>query len=241
MWRNWRKTTLLISFFAVLGFSLFQNCAQNKAQVAKSASKEVEGELDVPEEVIVDVEPPEFVEKAQVSQMVANRILTSNFFISIFGPGATNVVATNVGFHEKDFGSGFSIYETVATADCAKVKNLLVPCSVQASDPQTSSNMGLNIRREAWRLRTCHSVVGVNANLLFALKRIQPSALLTSPPDINDDNLDKAYQLFFRAKPLPDHSLLDALTIVSQKESDPINKWRSVLLTLCLSPHWQVL
>jgi hypothetical protein len=242
MWRRWmNKSLIAICVLLSLGALTFQNCAQNKYAAHVIASEDSPSQLEIPADDPVVTEPLPYAEKAQVNKMVANRVLMTNFFISIFGPQLKNLASLYMGYQASDFGSGFSIYDSIFTSDCSKNRNPYSPCSGVVIDFQTPPNVGLNIRREAWRLRTCHRAVAINAALLFALKKIDSHATLTSLPDINEANLDKAYQLFFRAKPLPSNELIDSLTIVSQKESDKLKKWQEVILTLCISPHWQVL
>jgi hypothetical protein len=230
-----------VLFSTVTVVLLFQNCGQ----VASNSVPESGTAMLNSSNVVIDsgvTTSGTYVSKAQVNPLVANRVLMTNIFTSIFGPAITPVAASNMGKNSTDFGSGFSIYDRVISANCAKDRDAYVLCATGDSmDFNVEPNISLNIRREAWRIRTCHSAINSNTALLFALKKISSVATLTKPPSVSEENLNSAFRLFFRSKPLPDVQLLDSLAIVAAQEDNEKNKWQSVLLALCLSPHWQVL
>lgn len=165
----------------------------------------------------------------------------SNIFVSIFGPNIKTTAATLIAQQPGDFGSGYSVYDRVITpaADCGKTKDIYSPCNLIAMKLDALPNIGVNIRREAYRIRTCSAAV--KTSVLTALKKFDNKATTAKPPEINDANLTKAFHLFYRGRKSPSTEVLDSLLIVSQKSSAPIDKWKDVILSICISPHWQVL
>lgn len=220
---------------------LFQNCGSKNHSTASATFSSLDtGDLITPEP---EPEDPEKVydRRVEANQMVANRILTANYFKSIFGPDIETTVATLIAYQAQDFGSAFSIYDRVITptADCNKTKNIYTPCNAVGMSLEALPNVGTNIRREAFRIRSCNTAV--KYRILNAVQKIDSKATSAKPPEINDANLTKAFHLFYRGRPAPTEDVLDALTIASQKQTKPIDKWKDVILSICLSPHWQVL
>lgn len=173
--------------------------------------------------------------------MVANRILTANYFKSIFSAKVETTATDLIASQASDFGSSFSIYDRVITpaADCNKTKNIYSPCNTAAMKIDAPHNIGVNIRREAFRIRMCSTAV--KSHVLEALKKIDSKATSAMPPAINDTNLTKAFHLFYRGRQKPNTQVLDSLIIVSQKATAPMDQWRDIILSICISPHWQVL
>jgi hypothetical protein len=237
-----KQTFILFALVSTVAIVLlFQNCGQVASNPIPESGTAVLNSSNVV--VGSDVTTTNtYVSKAQVNPLVANRVLMTNIFTSIFGPAITPVAANNMGKNSTDFGSGFSVYDRVISANCAKDRDAYVLCATGDSmNFNVESNISLNIRREAWRVRTCHTAINSSTALLFALRKISSGATLTKPPSVTEENLNTAFRLFFRSKPLPDVQLLDSLAIVAAQEDNEKNKWQSVLLALCLSPHWQVL
>lgn len=220
----------------------YQNCGNKHMSVidSSSLSSSDTGSLIITEPEDDDETDDPLLRKVQVNQIVASRILTANFFVAIFGTKITNYVTTNIAEQPKDFGSGNTIYDRVITPTCGTTKNIYSPCAtnIPLSLP-TPDTLGVNVRREAFRIRSCH--YGVNNLAIDALKKISSTATTANPPSITNANLSKAFQLFYRGRRPANTEVLESLMIVSQKKSKPIEKWKDVLLTICLSPHWQVL
>ncbi len=235
MWpKKWIFSTILLSFVATL--FVFQNCAQPKTGFGNMN----QASLEIPDEEEL-VEPFEKVEKTEVSPQNANRVLTSHILMSVFGTAAKNIVATYISNNTADFGSPNSIYDRVVRTDCSTNATPGVVCNTSVTlSLQTSPNVGLNIRREGWRLQACHDITKRTDTLRNAFKKIN-SDKSTNTPALNNANINKAFSLFFIAKPAPSGAVTDALRIVAQDHESTMEQWQNVFLSLCLSPHWQVL
>ncbi|MCC6138681.1 MAG: hypothetical protein IT287_08605 [Bdellovibrionaceae bacterium] len=218
---------------------LFQNCGSKPNSGSNTFSSLDTGDLIVQDDDDDDDDLPH-LRRVQVNQMVANRVLLANYFTDIFGPDIETTVAALIANQPSDFGSSNSIYDRIITTTCGTKKSIYAPCSTaDVLQLDTKANVGVNIRREAFRVRSCHTAV--KNRTLIALKKIDSTATATKIPAINEANLKKAFSLFFRARRAPSSEVVDALTIVSQKEAKPLDQWKDVMLSLCLSPHWQVL
>lgn len=228
-------------FCPIMVLVLFQNCG-NKTHSADTIASLGTGDLITPDPKD-DPKDDEYVRRIEANQIVANRILTANYFISIFGPDIETTAAAYIANQSGDFGSGNTIYDRVISstpAECNAKKNIYKPCSTgDALKLDTPATIGSNIRREAYRIRTCHTAVKFRT--LDALKKIDATATSTKLPAINDANLTKAFHLFYRARKAPTQEVLESLTIVSENQTKPLDKWKDVILSICLSPHWQVL
>lgn len=232
---KWIFSVIILSFAS--SFFVFQNCAQPHSGFGNMN----QGSLVLPDDDD-PVEPFDKVEKSEVSAQNANRVLTSNILISVFGTPAKNIVTTYISNNTADFGSPNSIYDRVVRTDCATNGTPGVVCNTATTlSLQTSPNVGLNIRREGWRLQACHDITKRTDTLQSAFKKINVDAS-TATPQINSTTVNKAFSLFFTAKPTPPGALTDSLLIVGQDASgNSMAKWQQIFLTLCLSPHWQVL
>lgn len=238
--RNIVLTIVAYVLFPITTLVLFQNCgktnmtARDVQSIATSTAN-----LTTP----TPPKPPTeetYKRHTMASQLVASRILTANFFKSIFGPDLETTITAYIANQSSDFGSANTIYDRVVRSDCSAKRNIYVPCAAgDALKLDTAHTVGDNIRREAYRVRTCHT--GVKFRALDALKKIDAKATSAKPPPINDANLTKAFHLFFRGRAAPTNEVLESLTIVSQTSKAPIEQWKDVLLSICLSPHWQVL
>ncbi len=235
MWpKKWIFFSIIFSFSASL--FIFQNCAPPSSGFGTMN----QGSLDLPDEED-PVDPPNKVEKAEVSAQNANKVLTSNILLSVFGPTAKNIIMTYISNNTADFGAANSIYDRNIKADCTTNSAPGVVCST--STPlalQTSSNVGLNIRREGWRLQACHEITKRTDALRAAFQKINTNQS-TATPQVTAVTVNKAFSLFYIGKITPPGAVTDSLRIIAQDESATIEQWRDILLTLCLSPHWQVL
>ncbi|MCB9073571.1 MAG: hypothetical protein H6623_08110 [Bdellovibrionaceae bacterium] len=212
-----------------------------KKQFAAETAKSIDpADLITPSGDITPDPEPEYKTSLSVNPLVANRVLMVNYFRSIFGEGATVNANLLIGRQAMDFGSSYTVYDRVITADCNKKKDSFTACAGNESMTLTAPpNLGINIRREAWRLRMCH--LSVKYLPVAALRKIDPKANLENVPNINEENIKKVFSLFFRARPTPGSEILDALLITAQDGKTPLEQWQNILLSICISPHWQVL
>lgn len=235
-----KKIVALISI--IILFFVFQNCGKKHMSVESVDLASLDTGLIIveePDDESLTTDDP-IARKVQVNQVVANRILVTNYFVAVFGSKITNYVTSLIAEQPNDFGSANTIYDRVISSNCNDVKNIYSPCATNVPLAISApDNIGVSVRREAFRLRSCH--YGVKYLAIEALKKIDSKATTAKPPAITYGNISKAFQLFYRGRRPASTEVLESLMIVSQNKSKPIDRWKDVLLTVCLSPHWQVL
>ena len=82
-----------------------------------------------------------------------------------------------------------------------------------------------------------HFTVSAEKALVFALAQITKASPEKAP---SDATIEGAYELFFPGSEAPDE-VIEALGDVADQADKALESWRLVLLTLCLSPDWQLL
>ena len=95
-----------------------------------------------------------------------------------------------------------------------------------------------SVIREGWIINTCEILLENNsgAGLDHAINRIFNGTGMQNP---NAQTLQTAYQLFYPAQPLPTN-VRTALQTVADGVSSTRDKWKWVILSICMSPGWQV-
>ena len=239
---------IFINILCLSALFLFQNCAKEGSFQSRAlssfnaASTEVENQDDTGGGKVL-----KYKAKSQVAPLVANRVLMYNIFQSVFGTTNTGSLryyrANNIGWNSTDFGSGHTMYEKrliTPSADCVKKSSVEYVCTNRVLNVKVADSMGINTRREAYRMDACHRSVRNNVALAHAVKKIGGTSAFDKVA-LSHKNVLGAFQLFFRSHPRPPGGVLDSLIIVGQEEGSPRDQWRAIVLAVCLSPHWQVL
>jgi hypothetical protein len=110
-------------------------------------------------------------------------------------------------------------------------------CAGRLSSSQVTILPGSMATREGLRMRACEAIVQKDAALVFALTQITKASPDKAP---DDATIEGAYELFFPGAEAPDE-VVAALGDVAGQGDKALESWRLVLLTLCLSPDWQLL
>ena len=180
---------------------------------------------------------------SQVQPLYANRVLLYNIYRDIFGASVQSALVERVGWASTEMGSAFGLYEKVVLAnqDCRNKRSPFYLCTNSNLDLATPPVVGASAPREGRRIRACQLAVDNKKALAHAFNRIEKNANLANPPAQTDANFKRIFQLFFRGKPLPDQGFFDQLKITLNGAADAEQGWKSVIHSICLSPHWQVL
>lgn len=229
---------VILFFFFLPSVMFFQNCSEQQDFATESLQSLSRDELIVNHG---DDFTLSFKSKAEVAPQMFNRIYMTNLFISIFGTNLRQEYLDNMGWNANDFGSGYSAYNKVHTAndnckgDSKSVAGVV--CRVSRFPATVAENGGVNTRREAYRMHMCHISVRNNGALMTAIRKLGQG----DEPEINDQNIGEVFSLFFRGKPPATGRVLDSLKLVADDEDNNKDKWRAIFLATCLSPHWQVM
>ncbi|MCB0378351.1 MAG: hypothetical protein KDD33_07650 [Bdellovibrionales bacterium] len=223
---------------------LYQNCGEGN--FAANISSEGDNSK---QEIIIDVGDEDdddknktFKKHIEYKALTADRMLIYNTMISVFGPTMQSFMVASVAWQSSDFGSPWDPYAKINHADCTKIRDPYYACTRGIIlDLDAPPIAGVTAPREGRRITACEAATQNNGALQYAMKKIDPAATLAKPPELSDKNLSRVFELFFRGKPLPSANLTDALKIAHQAETDAKEGWRSVIKSVCLSPHWQVM
>ncbi len=181
--------------------------------------------------------------ESSVVPLYYNRHLTFNLLRNLFGPSINGALVDSIGWSSEEFGSSFGLYQTInlSTADCNSKKNTFYRCRRSTIDMSSPPVIGVSSPREALRMSACQRGVDSDAALAFIMKKIDKDATLASPPKAELKNYQRLYQLFFRGRPLPKEAFFDGFELLVTGEEDKQLAWEKLILSVCLSPHWQVM
>lgn len=224
---RWQRA-LTVSICGALMAACFQNCSPLK--VTEDLSSEL-GQLQSVET------------RTQTTYMpvLADRYYLRSLFESVFGPTTATVDSAKIFFNTQVNGSPCSIYENHAARGNDGVLRPVDPmqaCSINAPARLVAQvNPRGTVSREALMARACSDLSNNNQTFAYALAQVSSEPL----PQATDENIIQAFQLFYRIHPEPTPQLLTALKGVLQEGGLSIDNWKSLIYTICVSPHWQVL
>lgn len=132
-----------------------------------------------------------------------------------------------------EFGGSCDLYEA-SEYEKGKIEFPREQCYVGlgSSTPATSNPM-----RYSWTIKICEQLVKDIIRFNAIMKKIFPDGANLTP---TSQSIEKAYGIFFLEEK-PDENSLKALLELSNTVEDVNEKWRLIMLTLCISPEWQVL
>jgi hypothetical protein len=103
-----------------------------------------------------------------------------------------------------------------------------------------------NPMRFALMTRRCEALIGGTTTLRISrlMARVFPDWTLAQAEQTifapSADSIKKAYRIFYRLDD-PSDEVIQALLGVASHKSTQLGNWRSVMITLCMSPEWQQL
>lgn len=181
---------------------------------------------------------------------LSNRIITASILISIFGPTAKAIVLPLIQGQIQEFGGPCDRYMTQGSGSTAIPECQLASARMGVFYPLTAQSQApvipqANTGREALRTRACDQLGSDDRAIAFAAKRAGSKEPLEFPQELE---IRKAYDLFYSGRPIPAEVLTALTEVVSEAKKigaplppRPIEGWRYLLNTLCLSSDWQIL
>src|SRR5690606_29868891 len=167
------------------------------------------------------------------SPLVMDRIGVFNFFEAIFGPQARNLSAVRSLVRDPNvFGGGCSFYRQ-STSNPTDISTY---CGNNTASLAVKPLMGITVLRQGRINQACHELTQNSTTIKYVLSRIDP---VNAVPAATKDNLQSLFSLFYRARPVPDDSLFDAMAVNMIEEN--LNGWKRVVYGVCVSGYWQVL
>ena len=241
---NHSKKILSFMSLCLLMILGYQNCsdstfqAQDRDNLSSAFGTDIE--IDIADDHSVH---KQHRARAEAQALYSNRMLMYNTFIDVFGSSKKGDFIKNIAWASSEMGSGWNTYEKrlLSNSDCSKKRSALYRCDNFNLEAKASGIVGASATREGRRMSACHLGVETDSTFEYALKRIDENSSISSPPQPNDENFQRVFELFFRGKPSPGVQFFDALNIAHRKGADNKEGWKFVLLSICLSPHWQVM
>lgn len=243
------RSLLLFSILSVLVIP-FQNCKVAFDSTLSSVEKTSEDEF-FEEPIIVDPKKPEDPEPGEdhgikkktetaYQPVLADRYYLKSLFTNIFGPTTETVDSTKMFNNALDHGSPCSLYEDQHALVGAK-KTRMFPDRICA--PTLPSyliafvNPKVTVSRQALTSRACSDLTNNDTTLKYALKRISSETI----PSSTDENVLKLFRLFYVTHPDPDEELIETLSYMLPTQGATYDHWRTLIYTVCISGHWQIL
>ena len=245
----------ILLLFSVLSILIipFQNC-KVAFDSAHLESVEEKSESDVFEEpVIVDPKNPDDPDpnedhglrkttETTYQPVLADRYYLRSLFTNIFGPSAEAVDSTKLTNNALDHGSPCSLYENqyVYNASNGKKTAMFAMRACAGNSPNyliAFVTPKVTVSRQALISRTCSDLTNNTTTLKFALSRISSEAI----PAGTDENVLKLFRLFYVTHPDPDEDLIKTLSYMLPTQGATLDQWRTLIYTVCISGHWQIL
>ncbi|MBX3018022.1 MAG: hypothetical protein KF767_09040 [Bdellovibrionaceae bacterium] len=229
-----------LRLLALCGFSLIVFTFQNCAPVLVVGLNEGEVELASQQGTVT---PPELL-KTTFEPVLMDRYVLRTFLADVFGPSVETLPSFALTVNAIEYGSPCSMYENYlyeVSAGRAASANANEICSLGVANYTSAlTNPKASVTRQAELPRICSDIVHNDGTYNAAIAKLTDRG--TALPDVNNATLTTAFHLFYREKPAPQESLLDALKLLSTSGAR-VSKadWQNVLYTICASGHWQVL
>lgn len=237
--KHLRGAVPVIVSLIVLGS--FQNCSDygqfatfNALDLASSSmGSALDQESHLSHSGVDHVVPTTQAAEIEYSPVVMDRIAVVNFFDDVFGPGARNLAAVkSIARDVNIFGGGCSLYRQSTTAPT----DLTTYCANSAAALSVKPLMSVTVLRQGRINQACYELSQNATTLKYILARVDAKNAI---PPVTEANLKNLFNLFYRAKPAPSLSLLEAMAVNMGEAT--MNGWKRGVYAICVSGHWQVL
>lgn len=227
---NKMKQRLLFIFLSLV---LYQNCGQ----FGGGFDLLHYGSTAMSSDQMLDTQHPAGTQPTQSTQkmQIANRTYIAELFREIFTsntspvPELESLLQRWVVSRDSQYGLGCDPYSTYSGQDCGG--------DISAANlPYTTDD---NTIRQSFRLQLCDNLLANDNAVKAALEKINVRSLAP-----NAEGVRQIYKLFYRAED-PSAEVVNALVTLdrtlAEKGESVSDRWRAILLQVCLSPGWQLL
>lgn len=166
---------------------------------------------------------------------VTTRAYVESTLNQIFGSTGDTTVESAV-YQKKEFGGACDRYAPSDTgASAYEFPRSQCYTGITIVQPSNSNPM-----RYSYTAKICESLVNNATRFTYAMKQIIPAYVAGQKlADPSDASIIKAYQLFFQSES-PSAEVVNALKGISSSSTMSDEAWKRILVTLCVSPEWQV-
>jgi hypothetical protein len=232
-----------IIVFAAAAVFTFQNCSQ------KSEDPELLNQLAIAPEIDQehddedhDLPTPPAESLEEIKSMMDRNLLVS-MFSDIFGPEVHRFSSIKRIKAEKAiFGGPCSVYDQFNSVRAGnKIDAAATPCAhLQSSNSLMAPiDPAANVLQQALINNACNDSVDNATSFAYIVKQIKEDPAVTIPAN-SSENAAKLFSLFYRGKPVPPVEVSDAIQLLVGQPAS-LAGWKSAILNICLSSHWQAL
>lgn len=174
----------------------------------------------------------------------AERYYVLSVLSKVFGSGVLGTAAS-INSLNTVFGGNFDVYDMVRDD---LTSNKFINTSPEGytltaanTTPNTDVIGPLNPIRLATTIRVCEDIAKSNTFILNAIRNTTGDQTIIAskiPYPFKQDFIN-AHNLFYPTDPISEDTT-NALLCVANAETNAIDQWRNVFLTLCITPEWQI-
>lgn len=175
--------------------------------------------------------PTQSTQKMQV----ANRGYVAQLIREIFTsatyphPSLEDLIDKWVGTRDAQFGLGCDPYSSYSGRDCGG--------DISAANlPYTADD---NTIRQSFRIQLCDNILGHDNAVYAVLEKVQGASLAP-----NASGIRQVYELFYRGDEASEEIVNALVTMdrsLAEAGENHLDRWRTVILQICMSPGWQLL
>ena len=181
-----------------------------------------------------------FIDPPETQIPIASKNITQDLLGQVFGVGTAQSVILQSVVATQYTGLGGTPCDPYVPGQCPGSD----PNNVGTADAGTSllpMNTAPTAIRMAYLQRACDRLSATDAAVSFAISQVTDESPLSYP---EDDDLKEMFDLFYTGQ-IPSADVISGLAgVVSAAQSQnypALEAWRFVILTLCVSPGWQIL
>lgn len=242
---NKRYSVLKVGAVILLVLSIlpFQNCSQQNDDsqlLTQLADADGVEQLHDDEDHDTPIAPSESLE--EIKSMMDRDLLVS-MFGDIFGPEILKLASLRRIKTEKAiFGGPCSVYDHFNSVRAAgKIDPAATPCvhSQSANSLLAPIHPTANVLQQALINKVCSDGVDNATSFGYVINQLKEDPAVTVPAN-SEANAAKLFALFYRGKPVPPPEVTEGIQLLV---GEPASKsgWKSAILNICLSSHWQAL
>ena len=253
-----RREKVFSIFVVGLGIAFsFQNCSDKQFVAGGESTFSSESSVAVytgstnPTEIIdnhPDLQPDVKLKVIDSELILADRRYIKSILADFFGPSAFALAANDavqgIISNAVDFADLCSVYRQYRIYNSTTQQYQVALTGETCSFDTGAGTLGADVfskssvTRAGWIERTCTNLIESSVTFDFALRKIDAAK---ANPDVNEENMKKVFQAFYRDRPLPPQELLDSLLIMVDPAIADKSRWKAPIYMICNSGYWQVL
>jgi hypothetical protein len=166
---------------------------------------------------------------------VVDRGYVESTLTQVFGSTGDATLETGI-YQKKEFGGACDRYAASDTGSAAyEFPRAQCYTGITVFQPANSNPM-----RYSYTTKMCETLVNTAARFNYVMKKVYPSWVTSQALSAPDQaSITKLYQQFYQDE-VPSNEVISAFMSMSSEASSTNEAWKQILITLCVSPEWQV-